>query len=127
MGLSQSQQQYNSSILNTRPAFADANMPRMPPPNQSNSNLQSSTITSETLPNLMNKSISELTVADIIQINMISNNPIKQQLTSIENDFKKKFQTLDNRMNHLEKEKVVEFSLTTPFQITTVFPFLFKL
>ena len=51
----------------------------------------------------MNKPISELTVADIIQINQISNDPIRQQLNSIETEMKKKIQTLDNRVNLLEK------------------------
>ena len=109
MDSSQSQQQYNGNILNTMPSFPNVSGGRLPPPSQqtnSDSHSQSSTITPDNLSSLMNKSISELTVADIIQINLISNNPIKQQLTSIENDFKKKFQIMDNRMNLLEKEKM---------------------
>ena len=107
MGSSQPQQQYSGNILNAMPSLPNVSGGRLPPPSQQNNpDSQSSTITPDNLSSLMNKSISELTVADIIQINLISNNPIKQQLTSIENDFKKKFQTLDNRMNLLEKEKM---------------------
>ena len=51
----------------------------------------------------MSKPISELTVADIIQINRISNDPIRKQLDSIETEMKKKIQLLDNRVNLLEK------------------------
>ena len=53
----------------------------------------------------MQKSMSELTVADIIKINMISNNPLKTQLDTIQNDFKVKFENLDNRVNIIEQEK----------------------
>ena len=64
-----------------------------------------STITPDNLNGLMEKAISELTVADIIQINRISNDPIQRQLNAIESELKKKIQTLDNRVNILEQQK----------------------
>ena len=70
-------------------------MPQPPP----------SSITPESINNLMDKSISELTVADIIQINQISNGPIRQQLNSMENEFNKKFQQMQNKMEILDNEK----------------------
>ena len=66
---------------------------------------QLSSITAENINGLMQKSMSELTVADIIQINIISNDPIQRQLTSIETELKGKIQSLDNRMNILEQMK----------------------
>ena len=66
---------------------------------------QPSIITPQSLHNLMDKPISELTVADIIQINQISNDPIRQQLTSMENEFSKKFQQMQNKIEILDKEK----------------------
>ena len=77
----------------------------MPPPIRSSNPPPISSITPESLNNLMDKSISELTVADIIQINQISNGPIRQQLSSMENEFNKKFQQLQNRMEILDNEK----------------------
>ena len=62
-------------------------------------------ITPESLNSLMDKPITELTVADIIQINMISNDPIRQQISTMEKDFGKKFQSMEDRINILDKEK----------------------
>ena len=77
--------------------------PPLPPPSVSTPSASTSAITAENLGGLMQKPISELTVADIIQINRISNSPIQQQLNAIEIDLKKKIQNLDNRVNVLEK------------------------
>ena len=66
---------------------------------------QSSSITPANLNGLLDKPINELTVADIIQINLISNEPMRQQLTTLENDFRKKFQSMEDRMNIMCKEK----------------------
>ena len=74
------------------------------PPGPSTSVLPGSAITAENLGGLMNKPISELTVADIIQINMISNRPMQQQLSTIEAELRKKIQQLENRANVLEKQ-----------------------
>ena len=63
-----------------------------------------STITPGNLDGLMSKPISDLTVADIIQINRISNEPIRQQLNTIETEMRKKIQSLDNRITILEKQ-----------------------
>ena len=84
--------------------FAAVSHPGRPPlPPQSVPAPSASAITAENLGGLMQKPISELTVADIIQINRISNSPIQQQLNTIESDLKKKIQNLDNRINVLEK------------------------
>ena len=72
---------------------------------QSTQSSVSSGITAENINGLMQKPISELTVADIIQINRISNDPIQRQLNSIESELKQKIQTLDNRVNILELNK----------------------
>ena len=79
---------------------------RMPPPVRANAPVtQASAINPENLSSLLDKPINELTVADIIQINLISNEPIRQQLSILENDFKKKFQSIEDRMNILDSEK----------------------
>ena len=84
----------------------NANLTGMPPPiHQTAPAAQPSLITPESLNGLMEKSITELTVADIIQINMISNDPLWQRLSSMESDFLKKFQAMEDRMNILDNEK----------------------
>ena len=85
--------------------FPPNGVQRMPPPVRMNApGTQTSAITPDNLNNLLEKPINELTVADIIQINLISNEPIRQQLSTLETDFKKKFQSMEDRMNIIENE-----------------------
>ena len=103
----QQQQQYQQQPQpQQQRSFTNGSSLRMPTPIRQAAPLtQQSAITPESLNNLMDKPISELTVADIIQINMISNDPIRQQISTMEKDFMKKFQTMEDRINILGKEK----------------------
>lgn len=96
----------------TQPGFNNAlpssymtALPGPTPQIPTNNSTMTSGITPDNMGGLMDKPISELTVADIIKINMISNDPMQKQLNEIQKDFKTKFQNLDNRMNILEQEK----------------------
>ena len=98
------QQQFNSQQHSVGQRFPTSNVvPRPFQPTSSGAESSASGITPENLGGLLEKPISELTVADIIQINRISNSPMQQQLNSIESEMKKKIQILDNRVNVLEQ------------------------
>ena len=113
--MSSSQQMHPGSVaqMNSGLQNNSAGMRYFTPQRQHNSNAQqgtqpnlpSSGITAENINSLMQKPISELTVADIIQINRISNDPMQQQLNSIENEMNRKFQQMQNRMDILDIEK----------------------
>ena len=94
----QLQQQNNNWIGMSAPISAA-------PINQNAAPTLQTAITPDSLPTLLDKPITELTVADIIQINLISNDPIRQQISAMDKDYKKKFQTMDDRINILDKEK----------------------
>ena len=102
------QQQFNSQQHSVGQRFPTSNVVSRPfQPNSSihhpGDESSASGITPENLGGLLEKPISELTVADIIQINRISNSPMQQQLNSIESELKKKIQILDNRVNVLQQ------------------------
>ena len=92
-------QQYSSaSNLNNR-SILSYNVNNQP------TGAMSSAITKDNLGEFLNKPMSEVTVADLIKINNISIDPMKQQLVSIQNEFRDTIENLDNRVELIEKDK----------------------
>ena len=75
-------------------------------PNSIDKTITGSQNSENNLNSFLNKPTNELTVADILRINTMSNEPLKQQLDSIQNELGCRIKKLDSRVDILENQNI---------------------